>query len=297
MSTRRSIDISIFLINYNGAPFLAACLDSILESETTANLELILIDNASQDDSVSVIKPYKQSLVFVQNEENVGFSRANNQAEKLANGQFVFLLNTDTVLKKNTIELLYQYCRTHDVGAVTPKLLNADGSLQCPGSVFGQWRFRQDKVREVPFIAGAAVMMKRSVYQEMDGLDENLFFYNDDIDMCKSLKRLGYPIIYFPKASLIHYGGLSSKTRQIGSLIEGYRGGFYICRKYYGPIVYQLYRVLIVVDILIRLFFHVCCFYSKAHRAYVKAYLEILRIDLMNDILPEKTGKKESVCS
>lgn len=287
------MDISILIVNYNGAGFIAPCLDSVLASEFSGTFEVILIDNDSTDHSLTVVEPYKDRVKVIAHPENVGFSKGNNVAAKSATGSFLFLLNNDTILEKDTLQKLFEFVQGKtDVGAVAPKLLHEDGRLQAPGSVFGQWRFKQSQPVVVPFIAGAAVLIPRVVWEKMNGLDENLFFYNDDIDMCKSIQKLGYRIYYLPTAQLIHFGGLSTQFRKIGSLIEGYRGGFYIAYKHYGKWAYQLYRVLVLFDVIPRTVIHaIGTLWSEKHRRFFKAYLEVLKIDWKNDIFLEK-GRK-----
>lgn len=278
--------VSVLIVNYNGAAFIRGCLDSLLQSQCSFEYEVIVVDNDSSDDSVEVLRSYKDQIILVESLENVGFSRGNNIASTYAKGEYYFLLNNDTIINQDTLQGLVTYLsdKPH-VGAITPKLLHQDGSLQAPGSMFGQWKFKSDVPIKVSFIAGAAVLMKKSVYHEMGGLDSNLFFYNDDIDMCKMLTKLKYEIHYVPTVSLIHIGGLSTKFRKIGSLIEGYRGGMYVCYKHYGPIIYALYRVIVLFDIIPRLLGHLLLSIgSTSSRKMARAYLSVLKIDLTNDI-------------
>ncbi|RAP36121.1 hypothetical protein DID80_05665 [Candidatus Marinamargulisbacteria bacterium SCGC AAA071-K20] len=286
------MDISVLIVNYNGAKFIDACIESLFKSKTSARFEVIVVDNNSSDDSLAVLKKYGEKITLIPNKENTGFSYANNQAGKVAKGDYLYLLNNDTLTKENTLDLLFEFIKSHqDAGVITPKLLNEDGSLQCPGSIFGHWRFWSKTARKVPFIAGAAVLFPAKVYWEMGGLDENLFFYNDDVDMCKMLAKLGYSIYYVPEASLIHFGGLSTKFRRLGSLIEGYRGGVYLSLKHYGVLISVFYRFFAVIDIIIRLAIHLLLSFSKSNRDFVKTYLEVLRIVVFNDIYLDRIKK------
>jgi len=186
-----------------------------------------------------------------------------------------------------------EYKAFPEIGAIAPKLLNGDGSLQCPGSVFGHFRFKQNRRRTVPFIAGAAVLIKASVMAEMNGMDENLFFYNDDIDMSRYLRIHGYPIVYLPQAEVVHYGGLSTNYRKVGSLIEGYRGGIYLAYKHYGTVAGHVYRVVLLVLLLISLLDQlVRSIVSVPARALVGGYLEVIRITLTNDIYLDRVKQK-----
>jgi len=295
----KSIDISVIIVNYNGAAFIEECLNSLFASRLSYTVEVIVVDNHSSDDSLTVLEKYEERILVIENDENTGFAYANNQALAKATGSTLFLLNNDTVIDKHALETMMTYLNDHPkTGMIAPKLLNKDGSLQSPGSVFGQWRFRQDKVREVPFIAGAAVLISRDRMLEMDGMDENLFFYNDDIDMCRFMKKHHYPIIYLPTASVVHYGGLSTKYLRMESLIEGYRGGLYLAYKHYGFIVNQLYRIVLFLDIVPKIILYsVFSLFHKESRPFLKGYLKILWINVTNDFYLDRVKKARAKVS
>ena len=140
--TSSFINLSIIIINYNGASFLNDCLDSIFNSKVSFNYEVIVLDNNSSDDSLELLKSYQNKIRLIKNKANTGFSYANNQGVKVSNGDYILLLNNDTILEKDTLEKLWKvYPSLSKNSVVTPKLLNSDGSLQCPGSIWGHWRF------------------------------------------------------------------------------------------------------------------------------------------------------------
>jgi len=281
--------ISVFIVNFNGALFIKDCLDSVLASKLSVPLEIIVVDNQSSDNSLDILKEYLNDVTVIKNNNNSGFSKGNNIAASFAKGDYFFLLNNDTTLFPDTLQTLYDYMIKHEnIGALVPKLMNKDGSLQAPGSVFGQWKFKSKEPKDVSFVAGAALLMSKTVYESINGLDDNLFFYNDDIDLCKVLLKRKLRIVYYPIAELIHYGGLSTKFRKLGSLIEGYRGGFYVCYKHYGKFLFEIYRLVVFVDILPRLFIHFLkSFVFAEDKEYVKAYLKVIRINLKRDIFVE----------
>tara|TARA_B100000427_G_scaffold329797_1_gene347833 strand:- start:1442 stop:2323 length:882 start_codon:yes stop_codon:yes gene_type:complete len=278
--------VSVFIVNYNGARFITDCLESLLASKTTFDLDIIVIDNCSTDDSLDVLAVYKDRITVLKNYHNSGFSKGNNIAATYAKGDYYFLLNNDTVLYPDTIQLLYDYMiQFSDIGALVPKLLNEDGTVQCPGSIFGQWKFLSKTPKDVSFVAGAALLIKRSVYDAINGLDDNLFFYNDDVDLCAVLRKKKLRLVYYPLAKLTHFGGLSTSFRKIGCLTEGYRGGFYVCYKHYPRFIYALYRVFVLFDILPRLLIHVVLsIFIPLHRSYVCLYQDVLKINWKNDI-------------
>lgn len=280
------VAISVFIINFNGAKFIRPCLDSVLASECNVEFEVIVVDNQSTDDSLAVLEDYKDNVVVLKNKHNSGFSKGNNIAASFAKGEFYFLLNNDTVLPKQTLQQLYDYHLQYpDIGALVPKLLNKDGSIQCPGSVLGQWKFKSVKPIDVKFVAGAALMMTRSIYDEIGGLDENLFFYNDDVDLCKTLLKKNYRLVYYPLAQLTHFGGLSTTFRKLGSLIEGYRGGMYVCYKHYGKIAFFVYRFLVCFDLIPRLLVHFLrSLVQPDQKEYVRSYIKVIIINIKKDI-------------
>lgn len=285
-----SVELSVLIVNYNGAGFITACIDSVFASKTSFSFEIVVVDNASKDHSKSVLDAYGDKIKVVYSTQNLGFSEGNNRASELAEGSMYFLLNNDTVLQEDTLEKLYQFLKQHPkAGAVAPKLIGGDGKLQAPGGPFGRWRFYSESPKKVPFIAGAAVMMAKTTYEAIGGLDGNLFFYNDDIDMCMMLKKKGFGIYYVPTAALVHFGGLSTRTRKLGSLIEGYRGGLYIAYKHYPRFLYHLYRIVLLLDVIPRLIIHVIRgMFSDVQNQYAKAYLEVLFINWRGDIFAKK---------
>ena len=138
------MDISVLIINYNGAQFIRECLDSLLKSKTSASFEVIVVDNNSSDLSLELLKSYQNQITVISNRENTGFSYANNQAAKVAKGDYLYLLNNDTLTKEDTIDVLYQFICSHpDAGAITPKLLNKDGSFCVQEVYLGSGDFGQ----------------------------------------------------------------------------------------------------------------------------------------------------------
>lgn len=278
--------ISVFIVNYNGSSFIKNCLDSLLASEITFDLDIIVIDNCSTDDSLDVLRTYKDRVRVLKNYYNSGFAKANNICADYAKGDYYFLLNNDTITQPNTVQLMYDYMvQFSDIGALVPMLLNEDGSIQCPGSFFGQWMFKSSNPVNVSFVSGAALLIKKSVYNDIDGLDENLFFYNEDVDLSKVLRKKKLRLVYYPLAKLTHFGGLSTFFRSEKSLLEGYRGGFYVCYKHYSSFIYGLYRFFVLFDIIPRLLIHfIFSFFIPIHRSYVSVYKDVLRINWRNDI-------------
>lgn len=281
------LDLSIIIVNYNGAQFLSECLDSIFASQTRYRYEVIVVDNASTDDSLKCLAQYSDKIILKASQINGGFSYGNNRGAELSSGRYIFMLNNDTKIPSNLIEELCDYYDAHpEIGALAPKLLNADGSVQGQGSLLGHSRYNAQIARPISFVSGAAVMTTRELWTSLGGLDENFFFYNEDIDFCKRILKLGKSIIYYPKVALIHYGGLSTSFRRKASIIEGYRGGLYLVYKHYPRLIYWLYRVVLLLDVVPRLGISVIrSLFDKRYRDNVAAYLSILKINFTGNII------------
>lgn len=272
------LDLSIIIVNYNGEQTLQECLDCVFSHQTRFTYEVIVVDNASRDSSIDELKRYGSRITLIQNKENRGFSAGNNQGLAKAKGEYIFLLNNDAILQDNTIDQLILFLKEHPtVGAVGPRLLNPNGSIQQTGSILGQWMYRADQPRKVSFLSGAALMAKKSLLDELDGLDEAFFFYNEDIDLCKRILKKGLKLAYLPNAPVIHYGGVSTKTRKAASIVEGFQGGLYLCKKHYPKLVYWLYKLILFIYLLIAIpVLGVLSFFQARHKELYSAYRSIL---------------------
>lgn len=272
------LDLSIIIVNYNGEHYISDCLDSVFESPLSYSYEVIVVDNASQDDSLKILDSYKNRVQLIVNESNVGFAKANNQCLPLCKGRYVLLLNNDTVIRGSALQHLLDFYEAHpEAAALSPKLLNADGSVQVQGSFLGSWRFYSKQVKKVPFICGAAMLTTRAFLQSIGGLDAELFFYNDDIDFCKQAAKAGKPIYYLPDAKVTHFGGLSTKTRKAESMMAGYFGSLYLSKKLYPLPIHYLYRAVLWLDLLPRLLVSlVLSTVLKKRRVFLKLYWKVI---------------------
>ncbi|MGE4169105.1 MAG: glycosyltransferase family 2 protein [Candidatus Margulisiibacteriota bacterium] len=287
---------SVVIVNYNGERFLNACLNSICDSQTPSGFEVIVVDNASQDGSVALLKTWQQDakshypqipVTLILNADNTGFSYANNQGIARAKGQFVFLLNNDTVTQPDCLAKLEQYFENNpESGGLGPCLLNADGSVQGQGSAVSHFLYKAEKPKQVSFISGAAFFTTKAILESIGGLDENYFFYNEDLDLCRTIRvKVGKTLVYLPEAKLTHFGGLSTATRKPASVIEGYRGGLYFVRKQFGVVVFGLYRMVLWLEVGPRLLW--ACIkglWDAGTRALIPAYLTVLGITLSGNI-------------
>ena len=242
-------DLSIIIVNWNGGELLRKCLRSILANPPAISYEVILVDNASTDGSVAVLRKdettreliAREQLHIVENVENTGFGRANNQAFALSRAPLIFLLNPDTEVTKDAIDTLIATVNSGArVGACGPRILNPDGSVQIsvwrnPPSAWeillsqmklylllparmrgelllgGHWQ--HDRRRPVPMLSGAAILLKREVIDEVGGFDARFHMYGEDNEWCFRVTRAGWQMIFEPAAVIIHHGASSSSQR------------------------------------------------------------------------------------
>lgn len=231
--------LSVIIVNYNVKYFLEQCLNSILASKTDFEYEIIIVDNNSSDQSV----PYLQSrfqypfIQYIINENNPGFATANNQAIKIAKGEYILLLNPDTVLGENVLQnTIHFFEHNHNTGAIGVKMLNGYGkflpeskrgipspwvsfcrisglqSIFPKSKIFGKYNllyFNNNSIHQVPILAGAFIMTCRDVITKVGLLDENFFMYGEDIDLSYRIHKAGYTNYYLPE-KILHYKGEST---------------------------------------------------------------------------------------
>lgn len=234
-----STKISIIIVNYNVKEFLANCLQSVKKSSDGIETEIFVVDNNSSDGSMEFLKPRFPEVKFIENSENLGFGKANNQAIRQASGKYTLILNPDTLLQEDTLRVLVSYMdKNPETGACGCKILNPDGTF-APESrrsvptvssalykalgltalfprskIFGKyyqgWK-DEDEMGEVPVLSGSFMFFRTKTLLEVEGFDERFFMYGEDIDLCYRVTNSGWKIDYVPSTSIIHYKGESTK--------------------------------------------------------------------------------------
>ena len=225
--------VSIIIVNWNTRDLLIDCLQSIEENTTDVPYEIVVLDNASADGSVDAVRSLMGNVKLIASNENLGFAAGNNRAAAEASGEFILLLNPDTVVGENAIREMRAFLTENpDAGAVGCRLLNADGSTQESfwmrfPSIW--WLFLKafylDKLtrrfsglrgagRGAPFrvahLLGACIMMRAETFRRLGGFDESYFLYLEETHLCYRLARSGYGIYYLPATSIVHLGQQSS---------------------------------------------------------------------------------------
>ncbi len=227
--------VSVILVNFNGARFLRQCIQSLVTRTRDVEYEIIVVDNASTDESKDLIRNEFPSVHLIESNANLGFSAGNNLGVQHANGSKVLFLNTDTYLIENSIAILSKYLDDHaEVGIVGPRLTFADGTLQLssgrlPGFAVefaDKIRYAADRhwhrtfsklnaalscsTKESGWVTGACMMVRRDAFEKVNGFDEKMFMYYEDKDLCKRIADAGWKIVYHPLTSVVHLLGGSS---------------------------------------------------------------------------------------
>jgi GT2 family glycosyltransferase len=268
--------ISVVIVSWNTRDLLLECLESIAESSVGIACETFVVDNASTDDSVAAVRARFPQVRLMANAENVGFSRANNQAICQSTGRYVLLLNPDTKVLPGALETLARYLTEHPaVGAVGARILNSDGTLQSscyPAPTlarelwrllhldalmpFGIYRMEDWDIRiprKVDSLLGACIMARREALESAGLLDEDYFFTGEEIDLCRRLYRANWPIFWVPQAQIIHYGGQSSKLVAQSTFLRLYHGKILYFRKQHSAFAAALYKLVLFIATLARL--------------------------------------------
>ena len=283
------IDLSVIILNYNNCALLNECLRSAIDSTHKIEFEVIVIDNGSTDGSVQMVKENFPSAKVIENSQNLGFTKANNLGLKIAVGRYIVLLNNDTKVQGGAFNKLIDFMdKNIRAGACGPKLLNDDGSPQRQGGLLGTRFWASEKPAETSFITGACLLVRKEVLKNVGLLDENLYFYNDDLDWCKRIRGAGWKIFFVPQARVIHYGGYSTRSSFNKKMfVEGFRGGLYFSRKHYGLLIHSIHRLLLALIFpfsVIGLTLTSLLKGFKEFREKLLAYFEIFKIDLFGPV-------------
>lgn len=252
--------ISICIVSYQTRAFLERCLTSIFAHPPRRSFEIIIVDNGSTDGTPELLKQAFPQVKLIQNEQNLGYTIAMNQALRWAQGTYLVQLNPDTEVYAGAFDLLADFLETHpEVGICGPKVLNPDGTLQRPcrrgestplaviahfsgldrlfpnhPKLAQYWMsYRgEDEIHEVAGVSGSCMMIRRAVVDQIGYLDERFFAYQEDADYCFRARQAGWKVMYVPTAKILHYGGVGgSHVEPYRSLIEWHRSYWNYYRK------------------------------------------------------------------
>ena len=229
-----SKELSIIIVNYNVKHFLEQCLQSVFDACKNINAEVIVVDNNSHDASCEMITQKFSDVKIIANKDNTGFSKANNQGVAIAKGEYVLILNPDTVVAEDTFEKILDFAKTkNNLGALGVKLIDGTGTflpeskrgIPTPKVSFNKLtgisskqtgkyyasHLKENEAGVIEVLVGAFMLIKRSIYNEVKGFDEDYFMYGEDIDLSYKIHKKGYQNYYYPKTKIIHYKGESTK--------------------------------------------------------------------------------------
>lgn len=249
-----NVKLSIIIVSYNTKEFLRQCIFSIFNTvESAIETEVIVIDNASTDGSAQMVRTEFPSARLIINKENLGFARAVNQGLKDNRGNYKLLLNSDTVLIDNAIKAMLEFLQKNPrVGAVRPKIISPDGKLQRQGAGVLKFLKNPEKPHKLKWVSGCCMLIRDEVIKDIGLLDENFFFYNEDVDYSRRMKKKGWELYYFPGACVIHHLGASSlDTDRL--LLEQYRGKYYYYQKHYGRFILFLYKIFTAFKLMVKI--------------------------------------------
>lgn len=262
-------DLSIIIVNWNTRQYLANCLQSLQQTANATDplahtltfgpyrSEVFVVDNASQDASVELARAQFPWAHLIQNDRNVGFAPANNQALRVSTGRYALLLNSDTEVKPDALRRLVDFLEQQPLaGAVGAHLFNADGTLQpsCQPmltpwrefwrltfldralrrSTYDMARWPDREPRRVDVIKGACLLVRRAALDQVGLFDEQYFFYTEEVDLCYRLLHAGWTLHWLPTAHVIHYGEASSQQMAEKMYVQLYRSKIQFYRKFGG---------------------------------------------------------------
>lgn len=281
------MDLSIVIVNYQTFDLTRDTINSIFKYSYSFSYEVIVVDNASGDDSLSRLKDYfKDKVTFIASAENNGFAAGNNQALRNVDSEYVLLLNSDTIVWQDTLENIYNFMEKHsEVGACGCRVRLEDGQLDkaCKRSFpnvknsffrlfhiptkssddnYNLTDLPDDGVYEIDCLTGAFMFIRKNALYDAGLLDETFFMYGEDIDLCYRIKKSGWKIVYYGKSSITHLKGASSKKQKNKLIYEFYRAMYIYYKKHHADessfivnvVVYIGIAVLCVVKLFLNLF-------------------------------------------
>lgn len=270
-----ALRLSIIIVNWNVHELLDRCLASVYASDLApGSFEIIVVDSASQDESVAMVRERYPAVRLLAQAENVGFTRGNNIGLAQAQGDFLLLLNPDTEVKRDALGIMLGYLRTNPaVGIIGPHTLNSDGSHQstrrrfptlmtgifesswlaaaAPSGVERDYRMLEtddDDISMVDWVQGSALMLRREVYQDIGGLDDAYIMYSEELDYCRRAKTAGWQVAYHGRALITHHGGKSSEQVAAQTLIHFHTSKLRYFHKHHGFGHYIFLRTILLLQ-------------------------------------------------
>ena len=294
------MQLSIIIVNWNTKKLLHDCLQSIYKFTSGLKFEVVVVDNGSQDGSIDMMKKKFPKTKLILNKENLGFSKANNQGIKIAKGQYIFLLNSDTYLIENSFKKLLTNIKSRSkLGVIAPKLLSKDQTIQQSavyfphlpqvffwmsflddlpiGMLFKPYHIDHDSFykngQQIDWVTAAALMIPKKVIDEVGLLDPQIFMYGEEIEWCYRIKKAGYKIYFSPITKIIHIGRGSHQKIPTKAFIGEYEGLMYFYKKYKSRFALQILKLLLKIGALVR----IAVFGTLGRKELAKSYVETFK--------------------
>ncbi|MEQ9266487.1 MAG: glycosyltransferase [Balneolaceae bacterium] len=275
-------DITVIIVNYKVKEYIANLLNSIDKAESGFQLQIIVVDNDSGDDSVTFLKDRFPEVEYIENDTNLGFGKANNQAIRKAQGKYTLIINPDTLVSEDTFSVLVDHMNNNpQCGAAGCKILNPDGTfapesrrsvptiwtafskvmglnfLFPKSKLFGQYYLswlEEDEPSRVPVLSGSFMFWRTEVLNKLKGFDEIFFMYGEDIDICYRVQETGFHIDYVPDTSIIHYKGESTKKGNLKYIKIFNNALFLFFEKHHSYKYSFFFKVFIYISIWLKTF-------------------------------------------
>jgi GT2 family glycosyltransferase len=309
------MDLSVIIVNWNTKDLLCQCIDSLTQTLKKIDTEMFVVDNGSTDGSGAVVRQKFPGVRLIENSVNMGFARANNQAICLSSGEYLLLLNPDTLVKDEAIPTMLSFMRSHaKAGLVGAQLLNADGSKQNSIANFPslatellnksllRWLFPEEfpgKERDYPgpvevdSVIGACMLVRRETVEQVGLLDEGYFLFLEETDWCYRIEKAGWEIYHIPGAEVLHFQGKSAEAEKGKARIEYYRSRYHYFRMNRGSFQTSVLSIGLIIKLLVELVFAtivcmVTLFMVKKWRIKLSNYLYLMWWHLR--LCPETMG-------
>lgn len=271
---------AVIILSYNTKNLLRNCLKSLYDNKWKEKYEIYVVDNASSDGSSKMVKDQFPKVHLIENKENLGFTKGNNQILEKVEADLYLLLNSDTEICKDSLDNLVKFINSSDYGVASCKLVFKDGSFQpnagsLPTTVpLFNWLSGLDDVleyigvslpsthlkerflrgqKEVGWVSGSVMIIKKEVIDTIGGLDEHIFMYGEDVEFCLRVKRAGFKTGWTDSATIMHIGGGSSKNPAFKQWVGEFNGLLYIYRKYYGLFPSLILKIFLYLFTLLRI--------------------------------------------
>jgi GT2 family glycosyltransferase len=299
-------DLTIIIVNWNTKEMLKNCINSIFAESNGIKKKIIVVDNASSDSSVEMIRSQFPEVHLIESGGNIGFGKANNLAIQLIKSPYVLFINPDTVVKNNSIKMMLNYLKTHkEVGCVGCKTVDRDGvvqelplqKLRSPMRKFVEmiimgnitkkilrkvFSFHDpNKSGYVNLLYGACIMAHSEIIKKIGGFDERFFMYCEDVDLCKNITDNGWKVYYISDVEIIHFcGGASTNSKKPFSILMMCESIMKMMEKYYGKKGKYSYRLIVFIASNIRLLLLILLFpmlFLFTHNKYEKVRMSMFK--------------------